>query len=118
MIERCRDAFPVRMMCRHLNVSPSGFYAWRDRPLSNRAKDNERLTERIKVHHAESDGVMGAPRIWRELRYEGETASKNRVARLMQKAGIQGIPQRRRWQKKRPENRPIDVRNHLGSFLR
>ncbi len=113
MIERCRDAFPVRMMCRHLKVSPSGFYAWRDRPLSSRAKDNERLTERIKAHHAESDGVMGAPRIWRELRYEGETASLNRVARLMRKADIQGIPQRRRWRNKRPEKRPINVRNHL-----
>lgn len=113
MIERCRDAFPVRTMCRHLGVSPSGFYASRDRPLSVRAKDNERLTERIKTHHAESDGVMGAPRIWRELRYEGETASLNRVARLMRKADIQGIPQRRRWRAKRPEKRPIDVCNHL-----
>ena len=113
MIERCRDAFPIRMMCRHLGVSPSGYYAWRDRPLSDRARDNERLLERIRFHHTESDEVMGAPRVWRELRYEGETASKNRVARLMREADIQGIPQRRRWKRKRPEKRPVDVRNHL-----
>ena len=75
MIERCRDALPIQMMCRCLSVSPSGFYAWRERPLSERAMDNERLLERIKTHHTESDGVMGVPRIWRELRYEGETCS-------------------------------------------
>jgi putative transposase len=113
MIERCREAFPVRMMCHCLKVSPSGYYAWRDRPLSRRARDNQRLLERIRAHHAQSDGVMGAPRIRDELHYEGEICGKNRVARLMRAEGLQGIPQRRRWRKKQPGVRPIDIQHHL-----
>jgi putative transposase len=114
MIERCRDAFPIRMMCRCLNVSPSGYYDWRDRPLSPRAMDNQRLLDRIKVHHANSDGVLGSPRIWEDLRYEGEICGKNRVARLMRENGLQGIPQKRRWRKKKPSQRPAGIDNHLA----
>jgi putative transposase len=113
MIDRCRDAFSVRLMCQCLNVSPSGYYGWRSRPLSARAQDNQRLLKRIRWHHAASDGVLGSPRIWDELRYEGETCSKNRVARLMRVNDIQGIPQRRRWRKKQSSERPDDIRNHL-----
>jgi putative transposase len=113
MIERCRDAFPVRLMCRCLKVSPSGYYGWQDRPLSERAKDNRRLLDRIATLHAESDSVMGSPRIWEELRYAGETCSPNRVARLMRGAGLQGIPQRRRWRKKPSSQRPAGIQNHL-----
>lgn len=75
MIERCRDAFPVRLMCRCLHVSSSGYYDWRDRPLSHRARDNRRLLEHIKRIHEGSDGVMGSPRIWQELRYGGDRAA-------------------------------------------
>jgi putative transposase len=113
MIDRCRDAFSVRMMCRCLNVSPSGYYGWRNRPLSAQARDKQRLLKRIRWHHAESDGVLGSPRIWDELRYEGETCSKNRVARLMRVDDIRGIPQRRRWRKKQSSERPDGIQNHL-----
>lgn len=100
-------------MCRSLGVSPSGYYDWHDRPLSARAKDNQRLLGRIRALHAESDGVLGAPRIWDDLRHEGETCSLNRVARLMQINGIQGIPQKRRWGKKVSGQRPVGIQNHL-----
>lgn len=113
MIERCRDAFPIRLMCRCLDVSPSGYYGWRERPLSARAKDNQRLSVRIQAIHADSDGVMGAPRIWEQLRYEGESCGENRIARLMRKNGLQGIPQRRRWRTKSSGIRPADIDNHL-----
>lgn len=113
MIERCRDAYPVRMMCGCLKVSPSGYYAWRVRTPSDRAKDNERLLGRIEKLHVASDGVKGCPRIWEDLRYEGESCSKNRVARLMREAGLQGIPQRRKWRRKSSGARPIGVTNHL-----
>ena len=114
MIERCRDAFPVRMMCRCLRVSPSGYYGWRDRPASRRKQANMRLLSRIRDLHAESDGVFGSPRMCDELRYEGESCSRNRVARLMRRDGLRGIPQRRRWRVKPTGTRPDHVRNHLS----
>jgi putative transposase len=54
MIERCRDAFPIRMMCQKLSVSPSGFYEWRDRPPSQRSLANDRLVKRIRELHEAS----------------------------------------------------------------
>jgi len=113
MIDRCREDFPVRMMCRHLSVSASGYYDWHGRKPSQRALANEQLLSRIEELHADSDGVMGAPRIWEDLRYEGMTCSKNRVARLMQRNNIKGIPQKKRWKKKGSGARPADISNHL-----
>jgi putative transposase len=114
MIERCRDAFPIRMMCRCLKVAPSGYYDWRGRPPSPRTLDNERLLGKIRIMHAESDGVLGAPRICDELRYTGESCGENRVARIMSLAGLKGIPQKSQWKSKRSGRRPDDVQNHLA----
>lgn len=100
-------------MCRCLQVSPSGYYAWCRRKPSARQLDNQRLLARIRVHHESSDGVMGSPRMHETLRYEGERVSLNRVARLMASAGLQGLPQRRRWGRKRSGARPFHVLNHL-----
>ncbi len=118
MIDRCRDAFPVRLMCRCLRVSASGYYGWRDRPASGRKRANRRLLAQIRVLHAESDGVFGSPRMWEELRYRGECCSRNRVARLMRKNGLRGIPQRRSWRRKPTGTRPDDVQNHLARDFR
>lgn len=100
MIQRCRDAFPIRMMCRCLRVSPSGYYGWSTRTPSARAQENARLLERIRELHIDHDGVLGSPRIWEDLRYEGERCGRHRVARLMRSAGLQGVPQRRQWRRK------------------
>ena len=113
MIERCRDAFPITMMCRLLKVSHSGYYDWRRRQPSNRAQDNSRLLRRIHALHTESDGVFGSPRMVDELRYLGETCSLNRVARLMQSACLAGIPARTQWRKRPSSIRPDHVSNHL-----
>jgi putative transposase len=113
MIERCRDAFPTRMMCRLLKVSPQGFYDWRDREPSKRALEDRELLDRIGTLHEESDGVKGAPRIHDDLRDEGYRCGKNRVARLMRENSLQGIPQKRRWRSKKSEPRPLGVRNEL-----
>lgn len=91
MIERCRSAFPVRMMCRRLGVSTSGYYEWRARPPSARAIENARLLERIRCLHAASEGVLGRRRLHEDLIEEGERCGKNRVGRLMQGGG----PERR-----------------------
>ena len=114
MIERCRDAFPVRMMCRRLGVSASGYYEWRDREPSARVLDNQRLLVRIRELHAASDGVLGRRRIHEDLRYEGETASVNHIGRLMKQDRLYGIPQKRRWRKKASQPRPSHVENHLA----
>lgn len=113
MIDRCRDAFPVRMMCQHLKVSPSGYYDWRDRSPSQRVLANQSLLSKIKHLHETSDGVMGAPRIWEELRYQGVSCGINRIARLMRMHDIQGIPQKTRWRKKASGQRPDGMLNHL-----
>jgi len=114
MIERCREAYPVRLMCRCLRVSVSGYYAWRERVPSARHRDNERLLKQIRALHQDSDGIMGSPRICDELRYQGETCGRHRVARLMRAHGLQGVPQRRRWRHKPSGQRPGDVQNHLS----
>jgi len=100
-------------MCRCLKVSTSGFHAWSKRPISRARADNQRLLLKIRQHHAASDGVMGMPRMHEQLGYEGETASRHRIARLMARDGLFGVPQRRQWRRKGSGVRPAYVRNHL-----
>lgn len=113
MIERCREAFPIRLMCRCLRVSPSGYYGWVTRPLSVRAQENARLVSRMRALHTEHDGVLGSPRMWEELRSAGERCGRHRVARLMRRAGLQGVPQRRRWRRKTAGLPPAGTQNYL-----
>lgn len=113
MIERCRDAFPINKMCSLLKVSPSGYYDWRSRQPGSRQLDNIRLLARIRRLHEESDGVHGSPRIWDDLRYDGETCSLNRVARLMKNNHLVGIPAKRSWKRRTSEPRPAHIVNHL-----
>ena len=70
-------------MCRVLNVSSSGYYAWRQRPTSRREAANQRLVERIQVIHHGARQTYGSPRVWAELRAAGEVCTRKRVARLM-----------------------------------
>jgi putative transposase len=94
-----QDTYPVGVMCRLLSVSKSGFYAWDDRPMSPRARRDVELTALIHQIHASSyDGTYGAPRIHRELREGyGVRVGCKRVARLMRRAGLQGVQKRRFW---------------------
>ena len=93
-IERRRDQYPVRMMCRQLRVSASGYYAWRKRPESLRSKSDRELVPRIKRIHAESKGVYGSPRVTAQLASEGYRVGRNRVARLMRLEQLRGCPKR------------------------
>ena len=79
----------VSRMCAVLGVSISGYYGWRDRPASDRAKQNDQLVKRIKHHHKTSRCTYGSPRIHQDLVKAGEKTSLNRVARLMAAHGIQ-----------------------------
>ena len=114
MIERCRDEFPVRLMCRCLRVSASGYYDWSKRLASSQQTDNQRLLGRIRELHEDSRGMLGAGRMHEDLADQGETASLNRVARLMAADGLQGWPRpKRRGQRGQPALTPPGVRNLL-----
>ncbi len=82
-------------MCRLLRVSPSGYYAWKQRPESAQSQNNRRLVTEIRMIHAKSRGTYGSPRIRAELLDDGHSCGRHRVARLMRNVGIQGIPKRR-----------------------
>lgn len=83
-------------MCRVLGVSASGFYDWFERPPSDREQRNAKLLESIRRSFLASDKTYGSPRIVRDLRDAGEPCSVNRVARLMQSAGLKARHKRRR----------------------
>jgi putative transposase len=75
-------------MCELLDVSRSGYHAWRGRGPSPRAVENARLVRQIRAIHAASEGNYGSPRVHEELRAQGNVVSLNRVRRLMKKHGI------------------------------
>ena len=62
-IDRRRNRYPIRLLCRLLQVSPSGYYAWRVRAESRRSRYDRDLMRAIRFTHAESDGTYGSPRI-------------------------------------------------------
>ena len=78
-------------MCRVLRASRSGFYAWLEKPKSDRAIEDERLLLMIRASYAASGGVYGAPRVFLDLREVGETCGRHRVARLMRTHKIKAI---------------------------
>lgn len=94
-MEEQGSAFGLEKMCRVLQVSRSGFYAWRGRGKSMRQLENERLLAKIKEAHKKSRKVYGSPRITEELREHGIQCSRNRVARLMRRNGIAAKAKRR-----------------------
>jgi len=95
VITRHRDEFKVRLMCRVLEVSPSGYYASLKRPPSWHALIDEVLMAHVRIIHAESGETYGAPRVHRELQAEGLPASPKRVARLMREDGLVARPRKR-----------------------
>jgi len=82
-------------MCRVLEVSASGYYAWRKRPASQRTQTDAVLLQQIRTAHEASRGTYGVPRIHAELRAAGILVSRKRVARLMKQAGLAGVSPRR-----------------------
>jgi len=89
--------FSVRAMCKVLQVSASGFYAWQERAPSKHAMDDAVLSERIRLIHSASGEIYGSPNIHAELRDEGLRVGRKRVARLMRDAGLRGVSRRRRY---------------------
>lgn len=88
-------AFPVAVLCRVLEVSTSGYYAWRTRVPSPRARRDATLLTAIRASHARSDATYGAPRVHEDLAEAGERVGRKRVARLMRSASLAGVSNRR-----------------------
>ena len=87
---------PIATLCRVLEVSTSGYYAWRKRPPSARSMRDAELSARITAIHERSRGTYGVPRVYAELSTVGIRIGRKRVARLMSAAGLVGAS-RRKW---------------------
>lgn len=107
-MKRESGRYPIATMCRVLDVSSSGYYAWLSRPSSARTQANEELLEEIRKIHERSFDTYGVPRIQAELRDQGVSVSRKRIARLMRKDGLQGVSRRRRFKttKRDPQASP------------
>jgi putative transposase len=94
-IHRQLSSFSVRVMCRVLEVSPAGFYAWRQRQPSVTEQNRDALAKEIQTIHAEMKQRYGSPRMHAELTARGHQCSVNTVARIMKELGIQAISHRK-----------------------
>ena len=101
-------AHSVRMLCRALGVSTSGWYAWRAREPSARALENERLAATIRDLHHEFREAYGTERLWRELRDRGERCGRHRVARLRRRLAVI-TKRRRRFLRARASYQPLPI---------
>jgi len=87
---------PVVTLCRVLGVSPSGYYAWRQRPASARATADAALSAQIDAIHARSRRTYGERRVHAELRESNVHVSRRRIAQLMRAMGLAGVSRRKR----------------------
>jgi transposase InsO family protein len=84
------NAYPVEFMCAELGVSTSGYYAWRNRPASERARADETLKRLIGIIYTKAKGNPGVRRVHAELAAMGHRVGRKRVWRLMKDLGLQG----------------------------
>ncbi len=95
LIDEERSHHSVSRLARVLGVTAAGYHAWKRRPPSARARQDERLKARIAEIHKASYGTYGAPRIHAELRaVDGLPVARKRVARLMRELGLEGVSRR------------------------
>lgn len=96
-IARHEGEHAVRLMCRVLELAPSGFYRWRSGGPSARETADAMLLRRVRTAYHESGETYGAPRIHRELRADGVYVGKKRVARVMRADGLLARRPRPAW---------------------
>jgi len=104
--------FRIGTTSRVFRVSRSGYYAWRNRPESERAKENKTLLLRIETAHKDSKKRYGSPRIHQQLVKNGIACSRGRVARLMREAGIRA-KQKRKFVLTTASNHDLPVAENL-----
>jgi putative transposase len=104
------EGIPVEVACRVLDVSTSGYYAWRSRPPSQRSVRHAWLTDLIVEVHQASRGTYGALRVQAELRLgRGIVVGHNAVALLMRRAGLAGATGRPKWRHAKPDQIAADL---------
>lgn len=94
-MQRHTGEFRVMAMCRVLQVSRSGYYAWQRRPPGVRTQTNQRLIERMRVFHQQTREAYGARKVRQLLKRDGLICGRHRVARLRRVAGIVALRRRR-----------------------
>jgi putative transposase len=94
-VAKHRGIWPVALMCGALGVSRGGFYAWLERPRSQRELDDQVLEKLIKQSFADSDRTYGARRVWRDVLAAGMDCGLHRIERLMRAAALRSRPRRR-----------------------
>lgn len=105
-IREHRQEYSVQGLCQLLDVTRSGYYAWRAEKAGVRALENQVLLEQIRHEYKTSRRTYGSPRIWASLLRQGVTCGRHRVARLMHRAGLS--PQ------KRHKGHPVTTRRQPG----
>jgi len=118
-IEQYKDEFPVGVMCQVLEVSESGYYAWLKRPISQHQREDAQIQQEIQQVFCAHQGGYGSPRIHRELRDQGRSVLRKRVARLMQEAELSVRHKRRRvLTTKRDLTHPVapNLKSRIYSF--
>jgi putative transposase len=94
-IDAAKEEFPVTRLCQVVEVSQSGYFAWRSRPASPRQREDLVLLAHIRSAFARSNGTYGSPRVTRELQDEGLKVGRRRTARLMRANGLKARQKRR-----------------------
>jgi putative transposase len=87
-IAQYRHEYPMTLMCRVLEVSVSGYYAWCKRAPSQHSREDAHLAEQVKTAFQANRGVYGSPRVYAELQAQGISCARKRVARLMREQGL------------------------------
>jgi putative transposase len=109
---------PVRILCRALDVSASGFYAWQQRSPSLRSRTDRRLRTHLRATHAASRGTYGSPRLHEALQQAGHAVGRNRVIRLMRADQLVGRPRKRFRLTTAADPDATPAANHLARAFR
>lgn len=112
MIEQHDKQYSIALMCGALDVSRTGFYAYRSRPTSERELENRLLVDEMRVVQSSNRQSYGSPRMTRELRDQGRTCGRNRVALLMRRNGL-AARRKKRFRKTTDSKHPFRCAENL-----
>lgn len=116
-INALRLTYPVRLLCRLLRVSPSGYYAWNKRPIQ--AREEERLVTLVKAAHQKTRGTYGAVRLHQELLAQGHTVSLWKVKQIRRKHRLV-LQRKRKFVRTTDSNHSLPVAHNIlaQSFIK